>query len=81
MGENFDYDFRTPLQKQNDERRKRIASMFVDYRKKADANVSNNRIMTVIAKELDCTTQNIRNILMKEGLIIKRKQHRNKKNV
>nr|DAL38122.1 MAG TPA_asm: hypothetical protein [Caudoviricetes sp.] len=32
MGENFNYDFRTPLQKQQDERKKNIIAMFADFR-------------------------------------------------
>ena len=34
MGENFNYDFRTPLQKQQDERKKNIIAMFADFRAK-----------------------------------------------
>ena len=34
MEENFNYDFRIPLQRQQDERRKSILSMCADYRAK-----------------------------------------------
>lgn len=69
MGENFNYDFRTPLQKQQDERKNNILAMFSDCRSKAAKEVSNNRIMTVIAQRVGCTPQNVRAILVKEGVI------------
>ena len=74
MGENFNYDFRTPLQKQQDERRRNVIAMYSDYRAKAGGNVSNNRIMTVIAQHVGCTPQNVRVILVKEGLIRTKKR-------
>lgn len=69
MGENFNYDFRTPLQKQQDERRKNIIAMYEDCRAKAAANVSNNRIMLVISQHVGCTPQNVRAVLVKAGVI------------
>ena len=44
MGENFNYDFRTPLQKQQDERKKNIIAMFADFRAKAPAETSDSSI-------------------------------------
>lgn len=67
MGENFNYDFRTPLQKQQDERKRNIVAMYADFRAKAGTDVSNNRIMTVIAQKVGCTTQNVRAVLVKVG--------------
>lgn len=69
MEEKFNYDFRTPLQKQQDERKKSVISMFADFRSKADESVSNSRIMAVIASRVGCTSQNVRVILVKEGLL------------
>lgn len=74
MEENFNYDFRTPLQKQQDERRRNIIAMFSDCRAKAGSGVSNSRIMTVIAQHVGCTPQNVRVILVKEGLIRTKKR-------
>ena len=67
MRENFNYDFRTPLQKQQDERKRNIIAMYADCRAKAGAGVSDNRIMTVIAQQVGCTPQNVRAILVKAG--------------
>lgn len=69
MGENFNYDFRTPLQKQQDERRKNIVAMFSDFRAKATAKTSDYRIMTVIAQRLGCTPQGVRAALIKANAI------------
>ena len=74
MGENFNYDFRTPLQKQQDERRKNILAMFEDFRKKATSDVSDSRIMAVIAQHVGCTPQNIRAILVKAGVIVSKRK-------
>lgn len=74
MGENFNYDFRTPLQKQQDERRKNILAMFEDFRKKAASDVSDSRIMAVIAQHVGCTPQNIRAILVKAGVIVSKRK-------
>jgi len=69
MGENFNYDFRTPLQKQQDERKKRMISMFADFRAKAPADTSDNRIMMAIAMQVGCTPQNVRACLVKAKVI------------
>ena len=67
MGENFNYDFRTPLQKQQDERKKNIIAMFADFRAKAPAETSDSRIMLAVSQHVGCTQQNVRVILIKAG--------------
>lgn len=69
MGENFSYDFRTPLQKQQDERKKNIIAMFADFRAKAPAGTSDSRIMLAVSQNVGCTQQNVRCILIKAGVI------------
>lgn len=76
MAENSNYDFRTPLQKQQEQRKKNIIAMFKDCRAKAGSEVSNNRIITVIAQRVGCTAQNVRVYLLKEGLIVAKKRER-----
>ncbi len=73
MRENFNFDFRTPLQKQRDERRKTILALYADLRAKAPKECSNSRIMFEIAKRVDCTPQNVRVILLNAGAITKRR--------
>ena len=75
MGENFNYDFRTPLQKQQDERKKKnIIAMFADFRAKAPAETSDSRIMLAVSQQVGCTQQNVRVILIKAGLITPKKR-------
>lgn len=74
MGEKFNYDFRTPLQRQQDERRKNIIAMFADYRAKAPKETSDNRIMMVVAQNVGCTQQNVRACLIKAHVIVPRKR-------
>lgn len=74
MGENFNYDFRTPLQKQQDERRKNIISMFADFRAKAPAETSDNRIMMAVSMQVGCTQQNVRACLVKAGIIVPKRR-------
>lgn len=69
MAENFNYDFRTPLQKQQDERRRNIIAMFADFRAKATADTSDNRIMLAISQHVGCTPQNVRACLIKANVI------------
>lgn len=69
MGENFNYDFRTPQQKKLEEKRKSIVTMFTNYRAKATADTSDYRIMQVIASQIGCTTPNVRTILIKAQVI------------
>lgn len=68
MGENLNYDFRTPLQKQRDERKKNIVAMYADFRAKATAGTSDYRIMTAIASHIGCTPANVRVVLLKAGV-------------
>ena len=74
MGENLNYDFRTPLQKQQDERKKNIIAMFADFRAKAPAETSDSRIMLAVSQRVGCTQQNVRVILIKAGLITPKKR-------
>lgn len=74
MGENFNYDFRTPLQKQQDERKKNIIAMFADFRAKAPAETSDSRIMLAVSQRVGCTQQNVRVILIKAGVITPKKR-------
>ena len=74
MGENFNYDFRTPLQKQQDERKKNIIAMFADFRAKAPSETSDSRIMLAVSQHVGCTQQNVRVILIKAGLITPKKR-------
>lgn len=73
MSENFiNYDFRTPLQRQRDERKKNIIAMFSDMRENAPKECSNSRIMFEVAKRVDCTQQNVRACLINAGVIVPR---------
>lgn len=74
MGENFNYDFRTPLQKQQDERRKNIIAMFADFRAKAPKETSDNRIMMAVSVRVGCTQQNVRACLIKAGVIVPKRR-------
>ena len=74
MGEYFNYDFRTPLQKQQDERKKNIIAMFADFRAKAPAETSDSRIMLAVSQRVGCTQQNVRVILIKAGVITPKKR-------
>lgn len=74
MGENFNYDFRTPLQKQQDERKKNIIAMFADFRAKAPSGTSDSRIMLAISQHVGCTQQNVRVCLIKAGVITPKKR-------
>lgn len=74
MGENFNYDFRTPLQKQQDERRKNIIAMFADCRAKAVEGTSDSRIMLAISQHIGCTPQNVRACLVKAGVIVPKRR-------
>lgn len=74
MGENFNYDFRTPLQKQQDERKKNIISMYADFRAKAPAETSDSRIMLAVSQHVGCTQQNVRVTLIKAGVITPKKR-------
>lgn len=76
MGENSNYDFRTPLQKQQDERRQSIIAMFVDFRSKADSRTSDYRVMSVVAQKIGCTPQNVRAALIRENVITPKKRIR-----
>lgn len=73
MTENSTYDFRTPFQKQQDERRQNIISMFVEFRTKANARTSDYRIMSVIAQQIGCTPQNVRATLLNANVITPRR--------
>lgn len=74
MVENFNYDFRTPLQRQQDERRRNIIAMYADYRAKAPEGTSDNRVMMAIAQMVGCTQQNVRACLVKAQVIVPRKR-------
>lgn len=75
MSENFiNYDFRTPLQRQRDERKKNIIAMFSDMREKAPKECSNNRLMFEVAKRVDCTQQNVRVCLINAGIIVPKRR-------
>lgn len=74
MGENFNYDFRTPLQKQQDERKKNIIAMYADFRAKAPATTTNSRIMMAVSQQIGCTQQNVRMCLIKAGVITPKKR-------
>lgn len=63
------FDFRTDFQKRRDERRKRVVSLFKDYRMKAIPGVSNTAIMRVVANDMCCSLQNVRVMLINEGII------------
>lgn len=76
MEEKTIYDFRTPLQKQQDERRRSIISMFLDYRGKAGTDTSDYRVMSAVAQKIGCTPQNVRAALIRENVIRPKKRAR-----
>lgn len=69
MDEKINYDFRTPLQKQQEERRRCIIAMFADFRAKTTAATSDYRIMVVVAQKVGCTPQNVRATLIRANVI------------
>lgn len=79
MGENFNYDFRTPLQKERAERQKNIIAMFTDFRAKAPSDTSDSRIMLAVSQQVGCTQQNVRVILMNAGVITPKRKRANVK--
>lgn len=63
------FDFRTEFQKRRDERRKKVVALFKDYRMKAMPGVSNTAVMRVVADDMRCSMQNVRVMLINEGII------------
>lgn len=66
-------DLRTPLQRERDLHRQRVVKAFRRLRDSVCEGTSNERIMVAIAEEMGCTRQNVRAILLKCG-VIKRKK-------
>ena len=61
-------DFRSPLRIEQERRRNEIVSTFLDYKEAASDGSSDSRIMDAVAKKVGCTTQNVRAILLKQGV-------------
>ena len=61
-------DFRSPLRIKQERRRKEIVSTFLDYKESASDGSSDSRIMDAVAKKVGCTPQNVRAILLKQGV-------------
>lgn len=80
MDEKNNYDFRTPLQKRQEERRRSIIAMFADFRAKATAETSDYRIMTVVAQQVGCTPQNVRATLLRANIIKPKRRYVIKRN-
>lgn len=72
MGEKI--DLRTPAEKQQEERRKSIVSLFLDMKARAITGTSDSRIMGAVSQKVGCTQQNVRYILVKEGVLKPRKR-------
>ena len=61
-------DFRSPLKIEQEKRKKEIVSTFLDYKEAALEGSSDCRIMDAVAKKVGCTMQNVRVILLKQGV-------------
>lgn len=72
MGEKI--DLRTPLEKQQEERRKNIVKMFLDMKARAIVGTSDSRLMQAVSMKVGCTQQNVRYILIREGVLQPRKR-------
>lgn len=75
MGEkNEKIDFRSPTKLAQEKRREEIISTFLGYKEQATEGSSVSRIMEAVAQKVGCTTQNVRNCLIKHG-VYKPKHH------
>ena len=67
-------DFRPRRQIEEERHRKAVSARFLELREKTVEGTSDYRIMVVMAEEMGCTAQNVRNLLLKDGTIkVKRK--------
>lgn len=72
MGEKI--DLRTPLEIQHEERRKNVVKLFIDFKSRAMEGTSDSRLMQAVSQKVGCTQQNVRYILIKEGVLKPRKR-------
>lgn len=72
------FDFRTTFQKKRDERRKRVVSLFKSFRAQAVPGVSDTSVMRAVAVEMGCSLQNVRVMLINEGVLHPRKYNNRK---
>lgn len=73
-------DIRPPRQVAEERHRNAVRARFLELKGTTVEGTSDWRIMVVMAEEMGCTTQNIRNLLLKTGTIqVRRKTAAKKK--